>query len=452
MKKKFYYGLLLSMMTFALSISMYAQNGPRGILKAGAAKIDFTPAESELPQNSFGILDHVYSRAIVVSNGTTKAALVTADVGGVHDPIYLKVIERAEKELGIPAKNIIITSTHTHSSGRIPSDVLGEKIFASIKEADASLQPARMGYGAGESYINVNRNMFNHDRLTWWEGPNYDGISDKTVAVIYFETLEGDPIAVYYNYAMHAVVAGNLDMVSGCVPGASSRYIEESMHDQIVAVWSTGACGDQNPIFFQQTFDLRDIRIADYAARGEDISNKMPPGGTGMDRTNPKVARLMEEQKQMLLTMGQMLGEEVKHVIRNMRRFETNVAINCGNKTVSVPGRRLLNREGRAGYEGRYEDTDPVQIRLCMVMIDDIPVTSVNGEVFNAIAIRLKKESPFARTMMATVSNGGGAGYIPNDEAFGFQTFEVIGARYKPGYAESAIVNGLLDLIREATH
>ena len=150
--------------------------------------------------------------------------------------------------------------------------------------------------------------------------------------------------------------------------------------------------------------------------------------------------------------MGQMLGEEVKHVIRNMRRFETNVAINCGNKTVSVPGRRLLNREGRAGYEGRYEDTDPVQIRLCMVMIDDIPVTSVNGEVFNAIAIRLKKESPFARTMMATVSNGGGAGYIPNDEAFGFQTFEVIGARYKPGYAESAIVNGLLDLIREATH
>ena len=44
------------------------------------------------------------------------------------------------------------------------------------------------------------------------------------------------------------------------------------------------------------------------------------------------------------------------------------------------------------------------------------------------------------------------SGYIPNDAAYGFQTFEVLSSRLKPGYAESAIVNGLLDLINEATH
>ncbi len=37
-------------------------------------------------------------------------------------------------------------------------------------------------------------------------------------------------------------------------------------------------------------------------------------------------------------------------------------------------------------------------------------------------------------------------------QAYGFQTFEVHSSRLKPGYAESAIVNGLLDLINEATH
>jgi hypothetical protein len=52
--------------------------------------------------------------------------------------------------------------------------------------------------------------------------------SDKTVSVMIFRKLNGDPIAVYYNYAMHAVAAGQLDMVSGDAPGAASNYIEDS--------------------------------------------------------------------------------------------------------------------------------------------------------------------------------------------------------------------------------
>jgi len=47
--------------------------------KVGAAKIDITP--TQLPKNTEGILDHIYARAIVIDNGTTRAALVSADVG-----------------------------------------------------------------------------------------------------------------------------------------------------------------------------------------------------------------------------------------------------------------------------------------------------------------------------------------------------------------------------------
>ena len=45
-------------------------------LKVGAAKVDVTPSQSELPQTHLGILDHIYVRAIVIDNGKTKAALV----------------------------------------------------------------------------------------------------------------------------------------------------------------------------------------------------------------------------------------------------------------------------------------------------------------------------------------------------------------------------------------
>ena len=51
-----------------------------------------------------------------------------------------------------------------------------------------------------------------------------------------------------------------------------------------MALWSSGAAGDQNPIYFQQTYDLREIRVKEYAERGVDISNAMPPGGQGLNR------------------------------------------------------------------------------------------------------------------------------------------------------------------------
>ena len=40
-------------------------------LRAGAAKVDVTPAASELPKTMEGIHDPLHSRAIVVDNGTT---------------------------------------------------------------------------------------------------------------------------------------------------------------------------------------------------------------------------------------------------------------------------------------------------------------------------------------------------------------------------------------------
>jgi len=52
---------------------------------------------------------------------------------------------------------------------------------------------------------------------------------------------------------------------------------------------------------------------------------------------------------------------------------------------------------------------------------------------------------------MLTLTNGNAkSGYIPNDAAFGTYTFEVLSSRLKPGYAEDAIVNGLLDMLHNS--
>jgi hypothetical protein len=412
--------------------------------KAGAAKVDVTP--TQLPKNSEGILDHIYARAIVIDNGVTRTALVSVDTGMLGEQVWRTVSQRIEKELGIPAQNLIMNPTHTHSA----SGGTAEQIFNVIKAAKEKLQPARIGYGTGVSYINVNRNIIDRKTNKWWEGPNYDGPSDKTVAVIKFETANGEPIAVYYNYACHAVVTGNTDMLSGDYPGATSRYIEDSLDDRIVALFSTGAQGDQNPIYFQQTFDLRDIRIKDYAKRGQDISNAMPPGGQGLNKQDPAVKKLLDQQKQMILSMGQFLGEEVKRVMRETTRMSKGGKIFAAQKMISFPGRSRIG-QGRAGIEGTYTDGPDVQLRLSLIMIDDIAIGGCNTEIFNLIAQRFKRESPVGRSIFVSMANGiGNSGYVPNDAAFGYQTFEVLSSRCKPGYAESAIVNGLLDLIEDA--
>lgn len=451
--------ILVSSLLAMVLLSASAQTMKQGTFRAGAAKVDITLQQSDLPKNYLGVLDPVYARAVVVSNGESSAALITLDAGGVPNPVWEHVSQRIERELGIPATNVLMTATHSHA---VPSPyrrgpngmeetpaarTYEDKVFQAAKEAKAALQPARISYGTGVSFLNVQRDQIDPVTHGWWEGANYDGLSDKTVAVVKFDALDGKPIAVYYNYAMHAVITGVLDMVSADIPGATSRYIEKHYGDKTIALWSEGAAGDQNPIFFQQTYDLRLIRIDDYAKRGQDIKNSLPPGGEGLDRSNPEVKQLMDEQKSMILSMGQILGEEVLHVVRTSGQGQGEGRLFGAVKQVTCPGRQRTD-QGRAGSAGTYQDGPPVKLQLGLLMIDDIAIGAVNGEVYNEISQRLKKESPYKKTMMATLTNGmANSGYIPDDASFGHNTFEVLSSRLKPGCAETSIVDGIISLM-----
>jgi neutral ceramidase len=436
-------------LVIALGAGTAAAQGA-GPLRAGAAKVDITPAE--LPARSHGVLDPLNARAIVVDNGAARAALVTVDAGALPTAIWQRLSTRAERELGIAPDNFMLTATHTHSAPFVRNDDYEERIFQAVRQAAAQLRPARMAFGTGQSWINVNRNIIDPETRRWWEGPNYDGISDKTVAVVRFETPTGEPIAVYYNYAVHPVITGTLDMVSADIPGAASNYLEASMGGDAVALWSSGASGDQNPIFFNQTYDLREIRIRDYASRGQDIANAMPPGGEGLDRANPRVRLLLDQQKQVNGALGLMLAEEVLRVMRSeLQRPQMEVTIDGAAKSVSCPGRSRLD-QGRAGYAGTYEDADPVPLKLSLLKIGDVAIGTVDAEVFNLIAQRFKREAPVKNAMMTTLTNGmARSGYVPNDAAFAQYTFEVVSSRLKPGCAEDAIVGGLIDLLGEVS-
>lgn len=427
--------------------------------KVGAAKVYITPKPEDYPAHITGVHDDLYVRAVVIDNGTTQATLISVDAAGIQGSSWQKYTQLIEKELGIPALNIFISSSHSHSAlmggpGNDPKMVLfasnlDKAVFEAVKQAKAKLQPAQVAYGTGTSYLNVNRDAIDLVTRLWYQGPNTEGPSDKTVAVIKFETLTGEPIAIYYNYAMHPNTMFMSGVLSGDFSGMASKYIEEYHDDKMVALWSMGAAGDQNPFSIRTMMDVGKFKTNAALASGKakDEAEAIMMGSSMDIQVSPK---LLARQAQMISSLGQILGEEILRVMDLSKRYDTKISITTDQKTITCPGRKRTNT-GREGTAGTYVDGDPVNIRLSLLKIGDIALTGVDAEIYNQIGQRIKKESAFAKTIVATMTNGeANSGYVPSDDAFGKYTFQVLSSRLQPGHAESAIVNGFLDMMDKA--
>ena len=97
---------------------------------------------------------------------------------------------------------------------------------------------------------------------------------------------------------------------------------------------------------------------------------------------------------------------------------------------------------------GTYVYGPPVPIRLGMIGIGDVALTSVNAEIYNLISQRMKRQSPMTNTVMVTLANGRSpSGYIPDDASFSHNTFQALGSHLKVGCAEESIADGLTNLV-----
>ena len=274
------------------------------------------------------------------------------------DQIWQAVTKQLESELGIPAKNVLLTATHSHS-------VPGQQAVRTRRRSwnpsgwpSSGLRAARIGYGTGVSYINVNRNIIDPKTKRWWEGPNYEGPSDKTVAVIKFESSErraaGSLLQLRHARRRRGPARpserrcsrDHFEVHRGFFRRQDCRLVVERR------------CRRSEPHLLSA--DLRPARDPHQRLRQarSDISNSMPPGGQGLNKKDPPVIKLMNQQKQMILSMGQFLGEEVMHVMRGMERMESSVRIDGQSKTVSA---RAASARTRAGLVFRESTRRPAR-------------------------------------------------------------------------------------------
>jgi neutral ceramidase len=113
---------------------------------------------------------------------------------------------------------------------------------------------------------------------------------------------------------------------------------------------------------------------------------------------------------------------------------------------VSCPARIPPRDAKRPGME--VQQVDSLNLRLGLIMIDHIALNWVSGEVVTNIYWHLQRESPFSNTIMITLANDR-VGYIVDDAGYDTPTFEAMASPLQPGYAESAIVDGLVEMMSQ---
>jgi len=426
--------LLICSIFFSILSSVTLWAGDRQSLRVGATKVDITP--SDLTNlNPWGgtykdVHDHIYARMLVLDNGVNTAALVSLDLAETGDTTEVR--QRIQSELGIPVDHIIITSSHDHSAPRAGvvtagglahgassatagfTNTLYDKIVNGLKQAKASLQPARFGMGTGVCDINVNRDEYVPQTKSWVQGVNQNRPSDKTVWVMKFETLSGEPIAVFFNYAVHSAVALGTGSLSRDLGGSAARYVEERYNNKVVALYTMGAAGDQNP------------RI-------------MFGGGGGPSA--PVDSTVVYDA---MNAMGTMLGAEVVRTAKLIQEMASTVRLEAAERIVSCPVKKGVNQMG----DMKQEDVSSMPLHLGLIMINQVALTGVSGEVVTNIYLHLKKASPLTNTIMMTLANDR-VGYIVDDEAYDTPYFETNGTPIARGYAENGIVDGLVEMINK---
>ena len=430
----------------------------KGQLRAGAARVDVTPpANPKYPPLNEYEHEKLYVRAIVFENKGVRGALIGADLGGIDEPVWADAVQKVATELKTPTENIIISATHTHSgqpagpaaSGpRYGTEFLATVALQAVKQAKTNLEPAQIGYSTGEAALNVNRDVISPDTHKWTQAANLDAPVDKSVGVLTFYRTNGTPLATYVNYAMHPVNGYLNGLTTADFAGATSRYVEQAFDDDLVAVFTQGASGDVNPRWLRTGTNVLASRsgvpITGYEMVRETVEAPIRDGKVPYGDVDPKVLRQLFNYMD---AVGIVLGEEVIRVMSHTDAKVSDPAIHGRQTMLTCAGRTRLDN-AREGVPGVYEDGPDVAIRLGALEIGDIALATTDAEIYTKIGLRVKQQSPLSKTMYVTLANGRAAsGYIPDDEAYGHLTFQVLGSRVKPGCAEDGIADGISQLI-----
>lgn len=435
------------------------------LLKAGAGRAAISIPENFFPYRAF--LDryfteqheNIYARALLLQTAEETSLFVAIELGDLVD--VDEWINAIEKKYGLPEKNIFFAVTHNHMAPH-PGRSIGHKItdeqksldfrsyvwtsiLSAVDQAYAGLRPATVGFGEGKCDININRDYV--DRPKTLIGNNPHGLSDKTVAVLKFDDLNGEPIAVLANYAVHGAVMMGVTFkdgglaVSGDLPGFTSSMVEKAYDDKIVALWTSGAAADQNPRF------MGNFEIMNTKMTREDVEAFMKDHDSPYIRENLGMSAYVLAKYQ-----AEALADEILYTMWLIDNDKETAEITCAQRSYLVPGQQRCNPFAKDEPDFRFveDDANPTPIRVSIMKINDIILVGVSAEVICSVGLMLKAALVEKSSKIIVVTHcNGSAGYTSDTVGYVRRSREAMSTRVARGWAERQILDAAMELLKE---
>lgn len=414
--------------------------------------------------------DPLYVRALLVGNDETRILMITVDLDSFgHIEEWKEMIRTV---IDIPEDHIFVSHTHNHNSIHVRNDkddkpegdedtakaetLVWAAMAQAILRAKENVQPGKIAFGTGHCDVNINRE-FKYQGY-YMIGRNPQGPSDKTVAVLRFTDLHDKPIAFFVNYAVHGSVMAEMMgdenyklEITSDLPGFTSRYIEERYDDEVVALWTSGAAGNQDAKY----------RATRYACRPDGTMYRYNVGAAGYALCDMQARDLAEEVLRV--------SAEV------MSAGETEGTLSCIQDICTVPGKQT-HGPGHGGPKGpggpggpgpgpmdpsaviaegemmkdvdiNQANGDPVTVHTGLIVIGDTALATVSGEETYTLGQMVKTvmHEKFRNVVCLTQTNGY-IGYMSEESGFDRRVRSALVTQLARGQAEKVVVETPLKL------
>lgn len=257
-------------------------------------------------RKSEGLLDELYVKAVLLSEGGKELLLVVFDALGADRGFVLGVKKALGERFGLEEADILLHFTHTHASihltGEHPElrrgnyslaqdqwhedsaaidyteDIkyyrwIRDTVTALVERCYAGLQPGRLKLAAGRTRAAISRRRVTEDGVLWAPAPDAD--IDDEMTVLTLTDSEGRVKAVLFNLACHPTAMGPDNyLLSSEFVGRACQRLEDERPGEI-AVFLQGAAGDLKPRHSAEGGRFKVCSTAEMQAAGDELASEV---------------------------------------------------------------------------------------------------------------------------------------------------------------------------------
>lgn len=411
-------------------------------MKAAAGKIKITPdypipmgGNVRIDNMSRGVHDDLFCNILILNDGTTEVCMMGFDFVGLKYTTCNDIKKRVSEKVGIPASNIVMWGTHTHSGPDTCMrmyhgideiidkylDETAEKITTGISKIAKEFKEVTLKSGKKEVFdLSFNRRLVRKDGSVVMNFEEFEiddivgttGPIDPELQVLSVWDSNESMMAVLVNFTLHPAILVGLDwMISRDYINDLDNVLLLNYGEDTVVLFANGAEGNINHLDYKRPDQWRDFRET------ERIGRKLGEYSVeAINDSNEIIGPMKFVSSTVHFPLRTITGEErawADMVIERDKDKAEDMFDGIPDKTYAKMIKGMLARPDK-----EFETV------LQAMAIDDFAFVTFPGEVYVEFGLAVKGMSDYTNTMIIGLANSQ-SGYIPKKEAFPQGGYEV---------------------------